>query len=120
MGGGGTNLNLAEHVGGVSDSAFRGLAPAPGRGGSAGLRTPVEFPREGGIVVEVEGVPGFDTSVHAPKAVARLPRGEAEIATPRGIPTENIRRIGRVGVDRQDREFVTEWIDNPNYRPSQH
>jgi RHS repeat-associated protein len=118
--GGGTNYNLAEHVGGTADSAFRGLAPAPGRGGAAGLRTPVEFAGEGGIVVEVEGVPGFDTATHAPRAVGRLRLGEAEIATPRRIPTQNIIRFGRVTLDRQGREVVRpeDWVQNPNYRPA--
>ncbi len=115
--GGGSNVNLAEHVGGAADSAFRGLAPSPGRGGSTALRTPVEFAGEGGVVVEVVGVPGFNTFDHAPEAVRMLRKGEAEIATFRRIPTERIRRIGKVGVDSRGREVVKEWIANPNYQP---
>ena len=120
--GGGSNMNIAEHVSQIgAPSGFRGLAPTPGRGGSAGLRTPVEAAGEGGLVVQVEGVPGFDTAVHAPNAVRQLPRPEAEIATPRRIPTENIIRIGRVTLDTLGREVVRQedWVPNPNYRPAQ-
>lgn len=117
--GGGTNINIAAHVGGAEDSAFCGLAPMPGRGGGAAQLTPVEFAREGGFVLEVDGVPGFPTDLHAPKAISRLPKGEAEIATPRRIPTERIKRIGKVTVDDFGREVVQlkDWIRNPNYKP---
>jgi len=116
--GGGTNIDIAAHVMGAEDSAFCGLAPTPGRGGGSGQMTPVEFAREGGLVVEVDGVPGFPTDLYAPKAIARLPRGEAEIAIPRHIPTERIRRIGEVTLDLLGREVVLpdSWIPNPNYK----
>lgn len=91
----------------------------PGRGGGAAQLTPVEFAHEGGFVLQVDGVPGFPTGLHAPKAISRLPKGEAEIATPRRIPTERIKRIGKVTVDDFGREVVQlkDWIRNPNYKP---
>ena len=42
---GGTNRNLKDHVLGHPDSAFRGMSPIPGRGGSRSFRAPVEILR---------------------------------------------------------------------------
>ena len=68
-------------------------------------------------MIEVVNVPGFDTGIHAPRAVSSLIKGEAEIATWSEIPTENIRRFGVVKKDRFGKLYVDlkDWRDNPNF-----
>lgn len=115
MKGGGSNRNLAEHVVGAEDSAFMGLAPMPGGSGSTGLMTPVEFAGEGGWVVEIRGVPGWDTTLHAPKAVAALSRGEAETATLRNVEGQYIYRVAQVVRDNRGNLLIRKWVYNNDF-----
>ncbi|QDV52178.1 RHS repeat domain-containing protein [Gimesia fumaroli] len=116
--GGGTNTNLGEHVNGVPDSAFRGLASTSGLGGNPTQQFPVDFALEGGLVVKIRGVLGWDTHRYASKAVKKLRKGEGETAILRRVPTENIEEIGIVGLDKLGREKVIKWIPNRNFKGS--
>jgi hypothetical protein len=106
---GGANLNLSQHVRGHPESGFRGLSPLPGGSGGTGFKTAVEMAGEGGIVIEVQGVPTWATELHAPKAVEGLFIKEAELATLRLVPLNRIVRYGVVEKDPLGRLRVCQW-----------
>src|SRR5262249_2516363 len=111
--GNGTNRRLDHHVLGMKDSAFRGIGPVPAYPNDDVLKTPVKFAGEGGIVLEIRGVYGWRTDLHAPKAIKRLRQAEAEIAILRRVPVEKIVRIADVVIDRRGQEKPSNWRLNP-------
>lgn len=118
----GTNLDLINHVKGGEDTAFRGTAPflvSPQKefGG------PLYWAEEGGIVVEIEGAPMFDTNQLLEGRIASATgrfggnpyTAEAENAVLADVKPENIKRIAFVEEGRGGNLKLGEWIDNPNF-----
>lgn len=60
------------------------------------LTTAAEWAGVGGLVFEITGVPGWDTTLHAAQAVQIQGRREAETAILRRVPAEAIKRIATV------------------------
>ncbi len=92
---GGTDLRLAEHVVGHAASAFRGTVGLPAGNGNL-LMTAANWAGAGGLVFEIGWVSGWDTNVHAARAVSTLNRKEAETAILRGVEVQAIKRLTTV------------------------
>lgn len=98
----GKNIDLAEHAAGAEDRAFRGttqlLATPDGAAGA------VLWADEGGIVVELKNVKGYDVNAHLEGRVKKPDGsfggnsmgGEQEIAVPGRILPEQVESVGTV------------------------
>jgi hypothetical protein len=117
----GGNRNLLEHTDQHPDRAFRGTTLQPvtveGQGGAA-------WTHGKGTVLEVTGVPGWDTNAHLEgrffhggEYKGNPKHGEGEISIPAHIPPEAVRRFGDVTEPRPGK-FEIEWHDNPRYDPN--
>ncbi|HEX8693770.1 MAG TPA: DUF4157 domain-containing protein [Longimicrobium sp.] len=116
----GPNRNLLEHVEERGESGFRGatrqVSTPDGQGAAA-------WAGDGGTVLEVRGVPGWDANAQLAGRVQRggtfggnLMVAEGEISIPAHIPPEAVRRFGRVTETRPGR-YRVDWHDNPRYNP---
>ncbi len=119
----GQSWDLVAHAEQAGDSAFRGTTPMVATpDGSAGAAV---WAGEGGIVIEVEGVPGWDINgqlqgrVQTPGGFrGNLMTGEVELAVPARVPVECIKRVGRVSETRGGRLLVRQedWVANPRFK----
>ena len=82
-----------------------------------------DWAMEGGVVVEIRGVPGWNVNTQLAGRVpttlgyrGNLMTGEAELAIPARVAPENIVRAGIVERAPSGRLYVREWIHNPKYR----
>lgn len=112
----GRNLNLRDHVQGInpSDTAFRGLGLIPGKGNNTMMRWPVDFAGENGLVLEINGVIGWDTKKHVPNATSQLSKAEAEIAIMSRVELDRIVQYGIVSLDRNGNEIIKPDHWKPN------
>jgi len=117
----GSGRGLLEHVEEHPDSAFRGATRDISTQGGQGAAA---WARDGGTVLEVTGVPGWDANAQLQGRVRRgagfggnLMFGEGEISIPAHIPPEAVRRFGHV-TEIRPRRYRVDWRPNPRYNPN--
>lgn len=113
---GGDCRHLGHHVSGHhdapgADSAFRGITKILA-GDATIVKSAAEFAGEGGLVVLIKGVTGWDTTWYVTQGVKLLRRAEAETAVLRRVATAHVTMIGRVGLrSRGAKEYLAvDWV----------